>query len=88
MSFFKEFDELFAMVKDPGIMERKRKIATLTMGAWIADMILAPLAVAASEGRTLQDAVETVHTTLKKVVAEMIRDLEAIDKPMPPEAMP
>lgn len=88
MSFFKEFDELFAMVKDPGIMERKRKIATLTMGAWIADMILAPLAVAASEGRTFQDSVETVHTTLKKVVAEMIRDLEAIDKPMPPEVAP
>lgn len=81
--FFKGIDEMLAICRDPGILERRSKIDTIKLMGLTAELILGPLVMAAENGEDWKTAIAHVRSAIVEEVARYVADLEAIDKPMP-----
>lgn len=68
---------------DPGILERRRKAEHVRHTVLLALAILKPLRAALKGGMDIEEAIDSTIESFKTAGDEMVRDLEAIDKPMP-----
>ena len=74
-------DDLLAIMRDLGILERRQKAASYKFAAAVANTILLALEAAAKDGMGLEQACREAREGIAKVSEKMGADIEAIDKP-------
>lgn len=82
-SLFDQLNDIVAVCRDPGILERRQKVWGLRFQLAVTKVVYASLGAFAETGMSLADACKHASEQSQRSTDQLIADIEAIDKPMP-----